>query len=207
MHARVAAFENRNTSRIDDLIKAVRDRSATEAEPVPGALAMLMLVDRSAGRMLGVSLFENEQAIAAAEPTFEQMGDEIPEELRGRRISVDRFEVAIHEVAEEATAARLSTLDGSPGVVDELVHYAESTILPEARELEGWKGVIALVNRSTGECKLITLWESQQALRASEEAANDLRRRSADHVGDTIVDVQRYEVPMMYDRAPKLVAH
>jgi hypothetical protein len=35
MHARVAAFENRNTSRIDDLITAVRDRSATEAEPSP----------------------------------------------------------------------------------------------------------------------------------------------------------------------------
>jgi hypothetical protein len=168
---------------------------------------MLMLIDRSTGSMLGVSLFENEQAIGAAEPTFERMGDEIPEELRGRRISVDRFEVAIHEVAEDATAARLSTIVGSPNVVDELVHHAESTILPEARELDGWKGVIALVNRSTGECKLITLWESRQALQASEEAANDLRRRSADHVGDTIVDVQRYEVPMMYDRAPKLVAH
>jgi hypothetical protein len=207
MHARVAAFENPDTSRIDDVISAVRDRRGAGEDMIPGALAMIMMVDRSAGKALGVSIFESEEAMRAAEPAFERLGDEIPEELRGRRTSVDRYEVAVHEVGDDATAARLSTLGGSPGVVDELVRYAEETILPEARELDGWRGVIALVDRRSGECKLITLWESQQALQASEEAANDLRRRSAEHVGDTIVGVQRFEVPMMYDRAPKLVAH
>src|SRR5436309_81063 len=105
MHARVAAFENPDMSRTDDLIKIVRDRGAAEEQPIPGALAMLMLVDRSAGTALGVSLFENEQAIAAAEPAFDRLAAEIPEELRGRRVSVEIYEVAIHEAAENAHAA------------------------------------------------------------------------------------------------------
>lgn len=205
MHARVAAFENRDMSRVDDLIEIVRERGSA-GEPVPGALAMLMLIDRSAGTALGVSLFENEEAIGAAEPAFERMGDEIPEELRGRRVSVDTFEVVIHEVSEGAAAARVSTLAGAADALDELIRNAEENILPEARELEGWKGVIALVDRRTGTSKLITLWESQDALRASERAADELRRRSAEHAGETIVGVERYEVPLLFDRAPKLVA-
>jgi hypothetical protein len=207
MHARIAAFEATEKTRTDDLIRDVRDRATGEEPPVPGALAMLMLVDRSAGTMLGVSVFEDEAAIANAEPAFERLGDEIPEELRGRRVSVNTYEVAIHEVIDDAKAARVSGIKATPETVDELVRYAEDTILPEARELEGWMGVIGLVNRAAGKAKLITLWESQEALQASETAGEGLRRRSAEHVGGEIGQVGRYEVPMMFDRAPKLIHH
>jgi hypothetical protein len=206
MHARVAAFENRDRSRVDELVQIIRDRATGEL-PAPDALAMLMLVDRSAGTALGVSLFENEEAIRQAEPTFDRLGDEIPEELRGKRVSVDIFEVAIHEVSEDATAARVSTLSGPADAIDDAIRNAEETILPEARALDGWKGVIALVNRQMGTQKLFTLWENEAALKASEQAADSLRRRSAEHSGGSIVSVERYEIPLIRDRAPRLVAH
>jgi hypothetical protein len=206
MHARIAAFEATDPSRTDEVIQLVKDRAGDEP-PIPGALAMLMLVDRGAGTALGVSLFEDEAAIAAAEPAFERMGDEIPEEVRGRRTSVHTYEVVIHEVLDEAKAARVSTIKATPQTLDELVRYAEDTILPEARELDGWRGVIGIVNRSAGKAKLITLWESQEALKASETAGDDLRRRSAEHVSGEIAHVNRFEVPLMFDRAPKLVHH
>jgi hypothetical protein len=206
MHARIAAFEATDPSRTDDVIQIVKDKAGDEP-PIPGALAMLMLVDRAAGTALGVSLFEDEAAIAAAEPAFDRLGDEIPEESRGRRVAVNTYEVTIHEVLDDAKAARVSGIKATPETVDDLVRYAEDTILPEARELDGWKGVIALVNRSAGKAKLITLWESQEALQASETAAEGLRRRSADHVSGEIGQVRRFEVPLMYDRAPKLIHH
>ena len=190
MHARVAAFENRDMSHVDDLVKIVRERAMGES-PIPGALAMLMLVDRSGGTAVSVSLFESEEEILAAEPAFERLADEVPEALRGRRVSLDAFEVAIHEVAGDATAARLSILTGLPEALDETIRNAEQSILPEVRELDGWKGAIALVDRQTGTTKLITLWESEEALRASEEAANDLRRRSAEHAGGAIASVEQ----------------
>lgn len=206
MHARVAAFENRDMSHVDDLVKIVRERGMGEL-PIPGALAMLMLVDRSGGTAVGVSLFESEEEIPAAEPAFERLAEEVPEALRGRRVSLDVYEVAIHEVAGDAAAARLSTLTGTPEALDETIRNAEQSILPEVRELDGWRGAIALVDRQTGTTKLITLWESEAALRTSEEAANNLRRRSAEHAGGAIAGVERYEVPLMFDRAPRLVAH
>jgi hypothetical protein len=206
MHARIAAFEATDPSRTDDVIRAIKERTGDDP-PIPGALAMLMLVDRAAGTALGISLFENEEAINTAEPDFDRLGEEIPEELRGRRTSVNTYEVAVHEVLDEAKAARVSGIKATPDTIDELVRYAEDTILPEVRELEGWKGAIALVNRTAGKAKMITLWESQEALQASEKAGEDLRRRSAEHVSGELGQVGRYEVPMMFDRAPKLVHH
>jgi uncharacterized protein YbjQ (UPF0145 family) len=40
----------------------------------------------------------------------------------------------------------------------------------------------------------ITFWESEEAMRASEEAADRMREETAEAGGDTIAGVERYEV-------------
>jgi len=204
MHARVAAFENRDMSRTDELIRLVRDRQASGTE-IPDALGMYMLVDRAAGAMLGIGIFESEDAIRAAEPIFERMGDEVPEEIRGKRVSVDVFEIAIHEVAEGAMAARISTFAGDPAKVEEGLRHAVQDVLPDARGIDGWKGIVMMIDRLTGSEKTITLWESREALDASEAAADELRTRAAEEAGQRIVSVERFEVALAFDRAPRLI--
>ena len=204
MHARVAAFENRDMSRTDELVRIVRDRQGSGAE-IPDALGMYLLVDRGAGTMLGISIFESEDAIRAAEPIFERMGEEVPEELRGKRISVDTYEVPIHEAADGATAARISTFAGDPAKLEEGLRHAVQDVLPDARMIDGWKGIVMLVDRLTGAEKTITLWESQEALEASETAAAQLRMRAAEEAGQRIVSVERFDVPLAFDRAPTLI--
>ena len=204
MHARIAAFENRNMSRIDELVQLVRDRQSAGTE-MPDALGMYMLVDRGGGTALGLSIFESEDAIRAAEPLFDRMGDDISEEIRGKRVSVDTYEVAIHEVADGAAAARMSTFAGDPARIDESLRHAVQDVLPDARAIDGWMGIVMLVDRETGAEKTITLWESREALGASEAAAADLRARAAEDAGQRIVSVERYDVPLAFDRAPRLV--
>ena len=63
-----------------------------------------------------------------------------------------------------------------------------------------------LVDRLTGSERTITLWESREALEASEVAADQLRARAADEAEQRIVSVERFEVPLAFDRAPRLVA-
>lgn len=41
-----------------------------------------------------ITVFDSQQAIAAAEEHFEHMGEQIPEEIRGRRVPVRVYEVA-----------------------------------------------------------------------------------------------------------------
>ena len=204
MHARIAAFENPDMSRTDELVKLVSDRQSAGKE-IPDALGMYFLVDRTAGNGLGVSIFESEDAIRAAEPAFDLLAKEIPAELRGKRVSVDIYEVAIHEVSEGATAARMSIFSGDPAKIDDGIRAAVEDVLPEIREVDGWKGIFMLVNRTTGATRAITLWESQEAMSASETQATSMRQRTADAAGEAIAGVERYEVALSFDRAPKLV--
>lgn len=201
MYARVAAFEYRDMSRIDELITTVQERARSGAG-VPAVQGFLMLIDRERGTALGIALFETEAALRDSEAAFERMGDEIPEELRGRRTSVDVYEVLFLEGGQGARAARVSSLEGPPERIDEGRRRAEEDILPRARQIPGWVGVLSLGDRSTGRAKLVTLWESVDALHASEEQADRLRKESAEGAGETITGVERYEVAVAERLAP-----
>lgn len=204
MHARVAAFENLDAARVDELVGLVRDRQEA-GQAVPDALGMYMLIDRAGGAALGVSLFESEEAIRGAEPAFEKLGDEVPEELRGKRVSVDTYEVAVHEVTDGAAAARMSTFSGDPAMSDDDIRRAIDDVLGDLRSIDGWRGIVTLVDRATGTQKTMTLWESADALAASERQADALRARAAEQSGGAIAGVERFEVPLAFDRAPRLV--
>jgi hypothetical protein len=193
MYARVASFENREPSLTDELVSAIKDRSPRAREEMPDAMGALMLVDRDENTSLGIVFFKSKEAIEAAAPMFEKMGEEYPERLRGRRASVEVYEVVLAEGGAGAKAARLSLLEGPVDRIDEGTRYAEQEILPQARRLGGFKGAVSLVDRERGKTKLITLWESSDALRASEEQASKLRERAAEGASARIVGVNRFE--------------
>jgi heme-degrading monooxygenase HmoA len=196
MYARVASFENRDPSLADQLIGQIRERSQSSREELPDARGTLMLVDREQNTSLGIVFFDSEEAIERAAPVFEQMGEDYPEELRGRRRSVDNYEVVLAEGGEGAQAARVSVVEGPSDKIDEGTRDAEEEILPQLRQVPGFRGFVALVDRQNGRTKLISLWESHEALRSSEEQASQLRQRAAEGASGRITGVARYEVAM-----------
>jgi heme-degrading monooxygenase HmoA len=92
--------------------------------------------------------------------------------------------------------ARVSTYEGPPDRMQEGISHARERILPAVRNIAGFSGVLFLTDRETGKALSITLWESEQAMRDSEEEASRLRSESAEAGGETIAGVERYEVPI-----------
>ena len=90
--------------------------------------------------------------------------------------------------------ARVSTYLGDPAQIDQGLNYARENILPRVKQVDGFEGVYYLVDRQSGKALTITLWESEEALHASEEEANRLRSESAESASATIANVERYEV-------------
>lgn len=90
--------------------------------------------------------------------------------------------------------ARVTTFEGPVERMDEGARQAREQILPAARQMEGFKGMYVLADRESGKALAVTLWESEEAMRASEEAANRLRQQSAAGMGEEIRAVDRYEV-------------
>jgi heme-degrading monooxygenase HmoA len=192
MYARVASFEGRDPSLTDELIERVRDRGPSS---VPDAKGFLGLFDRDRGTSLGITFFESEEALRGSEQAFEDMAQHFPAEMRGRRTAVEIYEVTILDGSGEgARAARVSSLEGAPDRIDEGIRRTREETLSRVRALSGSKGAIGLSDRNSGRVKLITLWESADALRASEEQADRLRAEAAESGDLRIVSVDRYEV-------------
>jgi heme-degrading monooxygenase HmoA len=91
--------------------------------------------------------------------------------------------------------ARVSSYQFAADQADQAVQ-AFNTVMHPVRQLDGAKGAYLLVDRSSGKALTVTLWESEEALRASEEAANKLRGDAAGSAGGTVQDVERYEVAL-----------
>jgi hypothetical protein len=90
--------------------------------------------------------------------------------------------------------ARVSTIHGSADQAEAGISNFRDNVVPFTRE-GGGKGSLLLVDRENGKVIAITLWESEQALRASEEKANQLRAQAAEQAGASQAPtVERYEV-------------
>ena len=70
----------------------------------------------------------------------------------------------------------------------------QAETLPKVRELQGSVGVIGLAERKSGRFIVITLWESADALRDTEQQADKLREQAAQSGHQRIGNVDRYEV-------------
>jgi hypothetical protein len=92
--------------------------------------------------------------------------------------------------------ARVSRFEGSPEGIDEALGHVREQILPQIQRQDGSKGLIALGDRRSGTVLGVTLWESEEDMRASEEEADRLREESAEVSNQTVADVKRYEVSL-----------
>jgi len=90
--------------------------------------------------------------------------------------------------------ARVSTYTGTSDEIDEAIRQVRENTLAKLKQLEGYKGAYLLVDRQNGKSLAVTLWESEEAMYTSEEAANSLRSAVADALGTQMVGVERYEV-------------
>jgi hypothetical protein len=91
--------------------------------------------------------------------------------------------------------ARVTHITGANEEIDAGIDNFRSNALPGVQAEAGNRGAIMLVDRATGKGMAITLWEDENAMRASEERANELRAQAAEAMGaGEAPSVERYEV-------------
>ena len=90
--------------------------------------------------------------------------------------------------------ARMNTFEGTPDRLDDALRRVREQVLPQLHQQDGFKGMMFLANYQSGELQLMSLWESAQAMRASEEEAKRLRSEVAEAGEQEIANVERYDV-------------
>jgi heme-degrading monooxygenase HmoA len=86
--------------------------------------------------------------------------------------------------------ARVSRYSGDTALLRE----GFDSVTAELERLDGFRDALFLVDPAHQRAVTITLWEDQQALDASAEAAHAMRTRATEPASATVESVEHYEV-------------
>lgn len=91
--------------------------------------------------------------------------------------------------------ARVTRLEASAEMLDEMARQFEERTVPVLRGLDGFEGYVLMGDRGSGVAMAVTYWASEEDLQASEDAVTPERERAAQTAGATSGPVvERYEV-------------
>jgi len=89
--------------------------------------------------------------------------------------------------------ARVTRVQGPPEAIEKAITFFKENVVPTTKATKGNVGQVLLVDRKTGTGVGITLWDTAQALGASEQMGITARTQSAAAMGGSIVNVERFE--------------
>jgi heme-degrading monooxygenase HmoA len=89
---------------------------------------------------------------------------------------------------------RVTTLEVPLDRMDDAKRHVQERVLPQLSQMEGFKGFVALGSRQSGKLQGVAFWESEEALRATDEAVSSVRSGVAEATSGTVVSVEEYEV-------------
>ena len=90
--------------------------------------------------------------------------------------------------------ARLTRFQGPPDRLEEGIFLLHEQVIPRARLRTGQVSGYWLLDRESGQGVVVSLWETEAAMRASDAAAEQLRQAVVDHIGGTVLSVEQFEV-------------
>lgn len=93
-----------------------------------------------------------------------------------------------------AMQARISTIEGDAGKIDDAVKIINERILPALKGLEGFTAANFMVDRSAGKLVAVAFYEDEAALGRSAEAVKPMRTDVAEAMNGRVVGFESYEL-------------
>jgi len=93
--------------------------------------------------------------------------------------------------------ARSTTIQALSASIDAGIEHVRDTVMPALEGIDGCVGMSLLVDRSSGRCIATSSWESDEAMRASEESIRPMRDQAAELFGGS-AQVEEWEIAAMH---------
>ena len=90
--------------------------------------------------------------------------------------------------------ARVTTLEVPPERMDDATRHVREQVLPRLSEMDGFEGFVVLGSSQSGKLQGVAFWESEEALRATDQAVVPIREGAAEAAGGTVASVEEFEV-------------
>jgi hypothetical protein len=90
--------------------------------------------------------------------------------------------------------ARISTIEGDAGKIDDAVKLINEKVLPALKGLKGFTAANFLADRSAGKLVAVAFYQDEAALQESDAPVKSMREEVAEALGATATDVHTYEL-------------
>ena len=94
--------------------------------------------------------------------------------------------------------ARTTMVEAMPSSVDAGIAYVRDKVMPLLEGLEGHIGLSLLADRSSGRCIVTSAWASEDAMRASAPAVQEVRSRATEIFGGGSPTVDEWEIAVLH---------
>ena len=195
MYVRVRTAEG--VKNFDAGIALLRDEIVPQLEQQRGFRGLSLSGDRQSGQVSVLTVWETQSDLDASQSAAEKFRTDALAALGAGAPTVQTFEETVAEVGAvpPGSGSRLQVrqIKMSPERVEENLAFFKATVLPEIRSTPGFQAVRQLINRTTGEGAVGTVWADEASLRAA-EARSEARRAGATDRGIEFGDVAYREI-------------
>jgi quinol monooxygenase YgiN len=209
MYARSTTFRG-DPAALDEGIAYTRDKVLPAVQQMDGCIGLSMLVDRSTGRCIVTSSWDDVDALHRSAQAIRGIRETAVSTVRGVEgdTEVVEWEIgAVHRVRNvpEGAAARVISTRSPLGEADRSIDAFRSIIVPRVGDLAGFCSISFFVNRETGRCSIASVYEDRQTRSRSKGQAQAMREEFTQHMGMHVTDVTEYDVALSHLRVPEMV--
>ena len=168
---------------IDRGIAVIRDQVIPELQHQKGYRGLTASGDRTTGRVTVLSMWDTAADLDASESSAEKARSDAMK-VMGGHARVERYEQTVWETGgtPPSPGARLHIrhISMDPALVEGNLAYFRQSVLPQLKAMPGFVGVRQLIDRSTGEGRVGTLWADDDTLEASLRRSEERRAAAAE---------------------------
>jgi hypothetical protein len=191
---------------IDAGVAHIRDEVMPMCLATDGCIGLSMLVDRTSGRCIITTAWQDEPAMHASEDRLRPVRERAAEMLGGRP-QVDEWEIAaLHRdhASEPGACVRATWMRTDSEGTNRLVDVYRMDLLPEIREFDGFCSASLMVDRTSGSAVSSVTFDSRDAMMRSRDSASALRERAAGEANSEVVEVGEFELALAHLRVPEM---
>lgn len=168
MHARITTVTG--ASDIDGGLASLRDQVVPQMQQQKGFRGLSAAGDRAGGVVTVLSLWDSQADLEASESAANKAREDVAR-VMGGEVSVERYEQTVSEMGETrpgpGAKLHIRYIKVDPDRIDDNLEFFRQTVVPAMKARTGFLAVRHLIDRSTGEGRVGSVWVDQDSLSAS----------------------------------------
>jgi quinol monooxygenase YgiN len=206
VHARSTTIMARPDS-IDAGVAFIRDEVMQTLLDMNGCVGLSMLVDRTSGRCIATSAWQDEDSMQASDEQLRPVRSRAAELMGGGEPQVEEWEIAVlhrDHASQPGACVRATWVRTDPQRADRAIDIFKTGVLPRLEQWEGFCSASLLVNRQAGRAVGSVSFDSREALERTRDQAKSVRERAVQEMTVEVVEVGEFELALAHLRVPEM---